>query len=197
MPVVFLVRHGETDFNVAHRLQGHYQTSINARGREQARHCAGLLRDLFEREQRRPDDYAYVSSPLRRACETMELIRTALGLAPTAFALDDRLMEIAYGEWEGLNLPEIQARYPSVLAERERDKWDFAPPGGESYRRVAQRVGEWYAGLARDTVATAHGGVVRAMMANMQILPEDAATHADIRHGMVYVFDGGTVTRYA
>ncbi|HEX3858471.1 MAG TPA: histidine phosphatase family protein [Pseudolabrys sp.] len=197
MPVVFLVRHGETDFNVAHRLQGHYQTSINARGREQARHCAGLLRDLFEREQRRPDDYAYVSSPLRRACETMELIRTALGLAPTAFALDDRLMEIAYGEWEGLNLPEIQARYPSVLAERERDKWDFAPPGGESYRRVAQRVGEWYAALVRDTVATAHGGVVRAMMANMQILPEDAATHADIRHGMVYVFDGGTVTRYA
>jgi probable phosphoglycerate mutase len=127
----------------------------------------------------------------------MELIRTALGLAPTAFALDDRLMEIAYGEWEGLNLPEIQARYPSVLAERERDKWDFAPPGGESYRRVAQRVGEWYAALVRDTVATAHGGVVRAMMANMQILPEDAATHADIRHGMVYVFDGGTVTRYA
>jgi probable phosphoglycerate mutase len=197
MPIVYLVRHGETDFNVAHRLQGHYQTSINARGREQARHCAGLLHDLFERDQRRPEDNAYVSSPLRRACETMELIRAGLGLAPAAFALDDRLKEIAYGEWEGLTLPEIQARYPSVLAERERDKWDFAPPGGESYRRVAQRVGEWYAALTRDTVVTAHGGVVRAMMANMQILPEDAATHADIRHGMVYVFDRDTVARYA
>lgn len=197
MPIVYLIRHGETDFNVAYRLQGHYQTSINARGREQARHCAGLLRDLFEREQRRPDDCAYVSSPLRRACETMELVRTALGLTPAAAPLDDRLMEIGYGEWEGMTLPEIQARYPSVLAERERDKWDFAPPGGESYRRVAHRVGEWYAALTRDTVVTAHGGVVRVLMANLQIMPEEAATHADISHGVVYVFDGGAVARYA
>lgn len=197
MPVVYLIRHGETDFNVAHRLQGHYQTSINARGREQAAQSAALLRDLFDREQRRPDDYAYVSSPLRRACETMELIRTALGIASEGAALDDRLMEIAYGEWEGLTLPEIQMRYPSVLAERERDKWDFAPPGGESYRRVAKRVGEWYDALTRDTVVTAHGGVVRVLMANLHILPEEAATHADIHHGMVYVFAGGTVARYA
>jgi probable phosphoglycerate mutase len=197
MPIVYLVRHGETDFNVAHRLQGHYQTSINARGREQAKHCAALLHDLFSREQRRPDEYAYVSSPLRRACETMELMRTAFGLPPDAFARDDRLKEIAYGEWEGLTLPEIQTRYPSVLAERERDKWDFAPPDGESYRRVAKRVGEWYAAVARDTVVTAHGGVVRALMANLKVLPEDAATHADIRHGIVYVFDGGTVARYS
>jgi probable phosphoglycerate mutase len=197
MPIVYLVRHGETDFNVAHRLQGHYQTSINARGREQAVHCAAVLRDLFEREQRRPDDYDYVSSPLRRACETMGLIRAALGLAPDSSALDDRLMEIAYGEWEGLTLPEIQARYSSVLAERERDKWDFAPPGGESYRRVAKRVGEWYAALTRDTVATAHGGVVRVLMANLQIVPEQAATHADIHHGAVYVFAAGTMARYA
>ena len=60
----------------------------------------------------------------------------ALGLDPHAYAIDDRLMEISYGEWEGLTLPEIDARMPGMLAEREQDKWDFAPPGGESYREL-------------------------------------------------------------
>ena len=54
---------------------------------------------------------------------------------------------------------------PGMLAERERDKWDFAPPGGESYRELTARVGEWYAALTRDTVVAAHGGGVRALMA--------------------------------
>jgi len=71
------------------------------------------------------------------------------------------------------------------------------PPGGESYRNVAKRVGEWYASVARDTVVAAHGGVARALMANFHILPEEQATHADILHGVVYVFSGGSVARYA
>ena len=111
--------------------------------------------------------------------------------------LDDRLIEISYGEWEGLTLPEIQAREPDVLARRERDKWDFTPPGGECYRDVAKRVGEWYATVTRDTVVAAHGGVVRALLANFHIMPEEDATRADILHGMVYVFSGGTMARYA
>jgi probable phosphoglycerate mutase len=197
MPVLYFVRHGETDFNVEQRLQGHYDTVLNARGRQQASDCGGVLRDLLARDQRRPMDCDYVSSPLTRARETMELVRATLGLDPGAYAIDDRLMEISYGEWEGLTLSEIQLRDPDVLTRRERDKWDFTPPGGESYREVATRVGEWYAAMARDTAISAHGGVARVLMANLRILPEEEATHADILHGVVYVFSGGTMARYA
>ena len=73
----------------------------------------------------------------------------------------------------------------------------FVPPGGESYREVAKRVAAWYATVTRDTVIAAHGGVARALMANFHILPEEEATHADILHGVVYVFDGGTLARYS
>jgi broad specificity phosphatase PhoE len=197
MPVLYFVRHGETDFNVAQRLQGRYETKLNARGRRQATQSAGVLRDLFAREPRPPDDDAYVSSPLMRARETMELVRTALGLDAHAYALDDRLMEISYGAWEGSTLAEIQARDPDVLARRERDKWDFRPPGGESYRDVAKRVAQWYATVTRDTVVAAHGGVARVLMANFKIMPEEEATHAEIAHGVVYVFSDGKMTRYA
>jgi broad specificity phosphatase PhoE len=197
MPVLYLVRHGETDFNVEGRLQGRYETSLNGRGRQQAGECAGILRDLFARDGRRPDGCAYVSSPLQRARETMEIVRGVLGLDPSVYALDDRLMEISYGEWEGFTLAEIQARDPDVLARRDRDKWDFVPPGGESYRQVAARVGAWYASVTRDTMVAAHGGVARVLMANFHIVPEEEATHADILHGVVYVFADGTMTRYA
>ena len=197
MPVLYLIRHGETDFNVAQRLQGRYETSLNARGRQQASECGGVLRDLFAREGRQPADYAYVSSPLLRARETMELVRTTLGLDPAAYDVDDRLAEVSYGEWEGSTLAEIQVRDPDVLERRDRDKWDFVPPGGESYREVARRVAAWYATVTRATVMAAHGGVARALMANFHILPEEEATHADILHGVVYVFDGGTLARYS
>jgi len=197
MPILYFVRHGETDFNIEQRLQGQYETSLNVRGRMQARECGALLNDLFTREQRQSQDYAYMSSPLQRARETMQLARATLGLDPIAYEVDDKLMEISYGEWEGSTLPEIEARDPQLLARREEDKWGFKPPGGECYRDVAARVGAWYATVTRDTVVVAHGGVARALMANFNILPEEEAAHADIAHGVVYVFAGGTMARYA
>jgi broad specificity phosphatase PhoE len=195
--VLYFVRHGETDFNIGQRLQGRYQTSLNARGRQQAGFCGDLLGDLFARDKRPAGDFAYVSSPLNRARETLEIVRGRLGLDPRDYATDDRLMEISYGSWEGLTLPEIEAREPGVLRRRDREKWDFAPPGGESYRDVAKRVGEWYASVMRDSVVAAHGGVGRALMANFRIMPDEDATHAAVAQGVVYVFSAGTMARYA
>ncbi|HMK71095.1 MAG TPA: histidine phosphatase family protein, partial [Xanthobacteraceae bacterium] len=80
MPVLFYVRHGETDWNVEQRLQGHRDTTLNARGRGQAVYCGDILHGLFTRLKRGAQDYTYVSSPLMRARETMELMRVTLGL---------------------------------------------------------------------------------------------------------------------
>jgi len=197
MPVLYYIRHGETDWNAEQRLQGHRDTPLNTRGRGQASHCGGILRDLLARDGRVAADCAYVSSPLVRARQTMDLVRATLDLDPNAYALDDRLIEISFGDWEGLTLPEIAARNPDALVARERDKWGFTPPGGESYHDVTARVGAWYATVTRDTVVTAHGGVARALVAHFNILPHEEAVHADIVHGVVYVFAGGMMGRYS
>jgi broad specificity phosphatase PhoE len=197
MPVLYYVRHGETDFNVEGRLQGRRDTPFNARGRRQAAESGEVLRDLFARDGRAAADFAYVASPLQRARVTMEVLRTVLGLDPQGYGVDDRLIEIAYGDWEGLTLPEIDARMPGMLAQREQNKWDFAPPGGESYRALTSRIGEWYAGLTRDTVVAAHGGGARALIALFGLLPREEATHAQIAQGVVYVFADGKMARYA
>src|SRR5712691_876026 len=156
-PVLYYIRHGETDWNVDGRLQGRHDTVLNTVGRRQAVACADLLRDLVARDRRTPADYAYIASPLRRARETMEIMRAALGLERDDYRVDDRLREIEFGEWEGLTLGDIRARAPRALAERERDKWRFIPPGGESYAQVATRMRAWHAGLDGDAVVVAHG----------------------------------------
>ena len=197
MPVLYYIRHGETDLNSQGRLQGRRDTALNAHGRRQAAECGVLLGDLFARDHRQAQDFKYISSPLKRARETMEILRATLGLQAFDYEVDARLIEIAYGEWEGLTLQEIETRDASVLSARERDKWDFAPPGGESYRELADRIDDWYSSLAADTVVAAHGGGVRALMAILNIVSEEEATHAQIGQGVVYVFADGKMSRYA
>jgi broad specificity phosphatase PhoE len=196
-PTVYYIRHGETDWNVAGRLQGRRDTPLNARGRAQGSHCGDILRDLFARDNRDPNSLDYVSSPLRRASETMELIRAALDLAPNDFRRDERLAEIAFGEWEGFTIAQLHERDPARIAQREHDKWHFLPPGGESYEMVSVRMRDWYESLVRDTVVASHGGTARGLIAILGIAKPAAAPLLDIEQGMVYVFEGQTLTRYS
>jgi broad specificity phosphatase PhoE len=195
-PVIYYVRHGLTDWNVEQRLQGRRDVPLNAKGRAQAALCGEILRDLFARDGRAPDSLGYVSSPLVRASQTMEIMRAALGLPEAGFAVDGRLAEIAFGEWEGLTYADVLVRDKDIVAKRESEKWDFRPPGGESYAQVTVRIREWYRTVDRDMVVAAHGGTARALIAHLAIVPPDDATHYAIDQGVVYVFAGKELARY-
>jgi probable phosphoglycerate mutase len=196
-PTLYYLRHGLTDWNIEGRLQGGHDIPLNDRGRAQAQACAGVLRDLFVRAGRAAGDFHYVSSPLGRATETMDIVRTGLGLPAGGYARDPRLAEIAFGEWEGLTYLDVLKRDKDVVDRREHQKWLFRPPGGETYEEVAERVGAWHASLDRDTVVTAHGGTGRALVAYLGVAPPEAAAHEPIEQGCVYVFAGDAMTRYA
>lgn len=195
-PVLYYIRHGETDWNVAGRLQGWHDPALNAVGRRQAAVCADILRDLIEREGHSPTDYGYAASPLQRARQTAEIMRAALGLVPNDYRVDSRLREIGFGEWEGLTFRDVRARAPQALAARERDKWSFMPPGGESYAQVALRMREWYDALDGNTVVVAHGGTARALIGVLGITPPARAPSIDIGQGVVYRFANGSMSRY-
>jgi len=196
-PTIYYIRHGETDWNVAGRLQGRHDVPLNARGRAQATRCGEILRDLFARESRDPASLDYVSSPLGRASETMELARAALGLVAQGYRAEPRLVEIAFGEWEGSTIAQLHERDPARIAQREHDKWHFVPPGGESYEMVSARMREWYESLVAETVVTAHGGTARGLIAYLGIAKPAAAPLLDIAQGVVYKFEGEKLTRYA
>jgi broad specificity phosphatase PhoE len=196
-PTLYYLRHGLTDWNIEGRLQGWRDTPLNDRGRAQAAQCADILRDLFARDGRAAADLHYVSSPLVRASETMDIVRDALGLPPGDYARDPRLKEIAFGEWEGLTYLDVLKRDRDIVEQRESSKWLFRSPGGETYEEVARRVGAWHAGLDRDTVVTAHGGTARALVGYLGITSPEEAAHQPIEQGCVYLFADKQLTRYA
>ncbi len=195
-PVIYFIRHGQTEWNATQRLQGHQDSPLSAVGREQASRCGELLRELFARDGQAAADVDYISSPLLRARASMELARTALGLDPAGYRTDPGLAEIAFGEWEGLTFADLKARAADLLALREQDPWHFVPPGGESYDQLLARVREWHATLTRDTVVSSHLNTGRALLTHLGIAPPRAAVRSRIEHAVVYVFDRNGMTRH-
>jgi broad specificity phosphatase PhoE len=142
MTTLWLVRHGQTDWNVAGRWQGQspLAPSLNAAGRAQAEALRVQL-DLSRLD-------AVYTSDLTRARETAALITAGTALS---VQVDPRLREINLGQWEGLPSEDIARRFPAELAERQRDPAGARAPGGECAAEVAARV--W---AAADDIARAH-----------------------------------------
>jgi broad specificity phosphatase PhoE len=193
---LYFVRHGETDWNAARRLQGLKDIPLNALGRRQAAQCGELLAKLFAASGASPQHFGFTSSPLSRARETMDILRVGLGLPQKDYAIDQRLAELSFGSWEGLTYKEVRDRDRSILAKRDRDKWNFQPPGGESYAQLLVRVREWHDGVSGDAVVTAHGGVARAFLVLYGVKTPTEAPLGDIAQGVVYEFMPGSVNRY-
>jgi broad specificity phosphatase PhoE len=153
MTLLALLRHGPTEWNAARRLQGHRDIPLSPVGRDQVGHW------------RLPPELAvwqWLTSPLRRASETAEL----LGVAQAR--REPRLTEMDWGEWEGLTLAELDRIPAAALAERAAAGLDFQPPGGESPRQVQARLLPLLAEIARDgrpTGGITHKGVIRAVYA--------------------------------
>jgi broad specificity phosphatase PhoE len=183
---LYLVRHGETDWNVEGRLQGGQNIPLNDLGRLQAKEAAGRLRDLGVVY----DDLDYVCSPMDRARETMEIFRDTIGLVPQRYRVEETLREITFGEWEGMTWREVRKAHPDQAVFRERDKWGYVPPGGESYAMLSERVRPWLSALTRPTLTVSHGGIARAILAlTGAAKPRDAAT-TDIWQGKILVISG-------
>ena len=158
--MIYLVRHGETEWNRAGRMQGHLDAPLTERGEAQARAVGETLRGLGV------DGARLVASPLGRTRATAAIIARALDRDPEAMTTDERLMEMTWGDWDGLSRAEIEARDPDTWARRKADRWNYPPPGGgESYAMVAVRVADWLAGLdpERPLIVVSHGGTGRVV----------------------------------
>lgn len=185
MPVIYLIRHGQTDWNAAERLQGQADTPLNDKGRAQAKRNGEVLRGLLGD----PDGYDYVSSPLARTRHTMEIVRGELGLPPQGYRTEPRIMEINFGLWQGSTWNELRARDAAAMESRFADPWNTVAPGegGESFAMVQARALEWLEEVERDSVVVAHGGIHRVICAHLQGLPGKEAAGMKVRQDRILV----------
>lgn len=163
---LWIVRHGETDYNAAGRWQGvGVDVPLNDVGREQAEEVAAELEGR--------DFAALYTSPMLRARQTARRIAGATGLEPIEI---EALREAHHGEWEGKTKAEILAGWRA-----EWDAFEAAPrevqrPGGESYGDTADRVWPALEAIAArhpgdDVVVVTHGGPLRLVLSEVLDLP--------------------------
>jgi probable phosphoglycerate mutase len=187
---VYFVRHGETDWNVERRYQGHSDTPLNDKGRAQAARNGAALKTVLART----NGVAFVSSPLVRATETLEIMREAMGLPRRRYALDDRLIEIDLGEWNGRTYDEIAAETPGIHERRDADKWTFMIPGGESYRDAAVRVRDFLTAIDRPSVVVGHGASGRILRGYLLGLKPSRVPHLAAPQDAVFRLSRGRET---
>lgn len=158
---LYFVRHGQTDWNAEFRFQGQQDIPINALGRQQAERNGETLRAVLTN----PEAFDFVSSPLSRTRQTMEIIRGKMGLPHNEYGTDKRLLELNYGDWEGQTIDEMQRSHGEMSEARNRNKWEFVPPGNgaESYAMLSLRFESWLNETLKHTVCVTHGGVLRCI----------------------------------
>lgn len=186
----YFIRHGQTVWNVESRFQGQVDTDLNATGRVQAWNNGLALGKLIPD----PGLFDFIASPMHRTRETMERLRAAMGLDPSVYKTDARLVEVHFGDWQGYTAAELEAVNPGCFAPREADKWGFTPPGenAENYADLAARVQPWLETLAHDTVCVTHGGVIRAIFMLTGTLKPHEAAMLTIPQDRILRLQGGT-----
>ena len=134
--MIYLIRHGQTEFNREGRFQGQCDSPLTGLGRDQAARVGARLAGLIDD----PAGWRRSSSPLGRAADTARIVQAAAGLAE--LKLEPRLAEISMGSWDGLTEEEIAMVSPDVRVATRYDLF-FASPDGEGYDAIAARLQDW------------------------------------------------------
>ena len=190
--LIYLVRHGQTEFNQAQRLQGQWDSALTELGQEQARRMGNHLKPLIDD----PERWVMIASPLGRTVRTAEIIRETIGL-DCDITLDPRIQEVHVGDWEGFHHHEIEAAAPGVM---KVPGWLTRAPGGETYEDIAARIGAFIAEIdesdGRRRIVVSHGiagRILRALYSGAA--PEQLWTTRPPPQDAVFHLSGGNVAR--
>jgi broad specificity phosphatase PhoE len=182
---IYLIRHGETEWNAQGRFQGRLDSALTNTGVKQAEAIGSRLAGLelsFD---------AFITSPLGRTRQTAAIIAGLAGLP--AVQCDDRLAEVSLGSWDGLTDIDIDAQWPGLLDGSTQFDWFFRSPNGESYDAVFQRAECWLRERQGVTVAVSHGLISRLIRGAYSGLPKTEALSLPVPQDVIWRLSNGRI----
>ncbi|EPT28623.1 phosphoglycerate mutase family protein [Toxoplasma gondii ME49] len=197
-----VVRHGLTDYNKIHRLQGQLDIPLNEEGREQCRICGVEVKTIYGNPATGEVaiDMVY-ASPLSRTAESAEIICKEGGIPLSRVRHDPRIMEWNAGILQGSLLSDIQNKFPVEWAMwRKNRNPDFVFPGGESLRMRFNRVASFFSEIVRKhqgerVLVVTHGGVLDELFRIIRKVPLSASTNAPKLNAALHVVRATLVAR--
>jgi 2,3-bisphosphoglycerate-dependent phosphoglycerate mutase len=188
MPLLVLVRHGQSTWNLENRFTGETDVPLTPRGREEARAAGAKLKDI-------PFAQGF-TSVLQRAIDTMTIILEEARQEQLPVTHDRALNERNYGRLQGLNKTEITKEYGNEQVAIWRRSFSVRPPGGESLADTAARVIPYYQNKIEpllkkggNILLVAHGNSLRALMMYLENISEEDISHVDLPTGVPRRYD--------
>jgi broad specificity phosphatase PhoE len=182
---IYLLRHGETEWNRAGRFQGRLDSNLTDKGIAQAQaYGRRLAVELTSID-------AMFASPLGRARQTAAIVRS-FGSYPEV-QWDARLEEVSMGSWDGLTHEDIDACWPERLAGTTSFSWFFRSPDGESFDAAQARVIDWLGDLEGVVVAVSHGLLGRLIRGVYLGLTQDEALRLPVPQDVIWRMTTGRV----
>ena len=196
MPTILLFRHGETQWNRVHRIQGQTDApspltlngamQARAYGRELARHLGGDI-----------GQWQIIGSPLARCVQTLSILCDEAGLDFGKITFDDRLKEVDCGTLVGKLRTEVELTDPGLFEHKGSRSWYFRCPGGETVADMARRLGDWLNGLQKGAkvIVVSHGvagKVIRGLYSGEDM---EQALAGDSPQDAYFVLSHGQITR--
>ena len=184
---IYLVRHGETEWNAQGRFQGQMDSALTLKGCKQAHRIGGLLAEVVPRNVQAQIH----ASPLGRTQQTAVIIRQCRHY-PSVIC-DARLQEVTTGSWDGLTHSGIDAAWPGWLHGSTEFDWYFRAPDGESYEAASSRVRAWLREVDGTVIAVSHGLLGRLIRGAYLDLSRAEALCLPVPQDMVWHLRNGEV----
>ncbi|MEH7344474.1 histidine phosphatase family protein [Bacillus sp. JJ1532] len=174
---LFVIRHGETEWNTQKRMQGRLDSDLTEKGKKDARSLGDRLRET--------DFVRIISSPSNRTLETAKLV---VGERAVAIETDERLMEIHLGDWQGKVEADIEKEYPTHFHAYWNLPALYESVGGESFSDVKERILEFLLELEKATpsgnvLVVTHGVVIKALYLLCRNAPIEEIWNPPFIHG--------------
>ena len=187
--MLHVLRHGETQWNVAGRSQGRLDSPLTAKGERQADALGRALAQSLGAVAAPLKTYV---SPLGRAQRTADLVGAHLTLDRM---IEPRLAEVDMGAWEGRTMIEIEAEHPGAMAGTTTFDWFFRGPGGETFDVMIDRVTRWLNGLEGGHAAAICHGITSRLVRGVYLgLTKETMLALPIPQNGFFTLDGGSET---
>ncbi len=180
--MILICRHGQTAWNLESRKQGWLDSELTDVGKNQAKALQFGLKTFCRNKK-----FKVICSPLGRVVATAKIALTgATFISETTN--DDRLKEHSFGAWEGLNPEEVEKRFPGMQAAREKDRWNYQLPEGESYALLEERLTSFLQDInqSQDLILFCHEMVSKTLRKILLDLTETQAL--DLTHDQYSFF---------
>ncbi|WKT74999.1 histidine phosphatase family protein [Lysinibacillus fusiformis] len=191
--MIYLLRHGETEFNTQGRYQGQLDSPLTELGREQVQQNARMLKTFIGHAH----EWKIISSPLGRAVESTEILCETIGYDKNKVEFDQRLTEVAVGQWAGLKMSDIQQTWPDLLTNTDAFNWYFNAPDGESYEAVVSRLSSWHKEIQHHpkVIVVSHGLTGRILRGIYARLHKEDALKLEVTQDVFFKLANQKVTR--